>query len=312
VLNDWQTLNLNSAYNMFKNASSFNQPLDAWDVSNLNDFEGMFDGATSFNQSLDNWDFSNAVYINDFVNNSGLNVSNYDDLLLKLASFFIENVQFGAGGLQYCDTVARSHLINELGWQILGDTIYSGCNIIEGMVYYDYDSNGCMSSTYNVNNVFVQIGGNGLTINALVNESSYSVPVVDSGLEVSIPNLPDYFSVLPESVTVYFDGNNEEQIDFCLTANQSIEDINITILPIDEARPGFEANYLLVIENIGTQTVNNVSATLIFDDTMQSFVSANPAPVANTASTLDFNIASLAPNCTFSIKKLANFNNRSS
>ena len=44
--------------NMFKEASSFNQPLDQWDVSNVYDMYSMFREASSFNQPLDNWNVS--------------------------------------------------------------------------------------------------------------------------------------------------------------------------------------------------------------------------------------------------------------
>ena len=40
---------------MFRGATSFNQPLDKWDVSKVKNMEGMFRGARSFNQPLNNW-----------------------------------------------------------------------------------------------------------------------------------------------------------------------------------------------------------------------------------------------------------------
>jgi surface protein len=43
---------------MFRNASSFNQPLNNWDVSNVTDMREMFYKVFSFNQLLDNWDVS--------------------------------------------------------------------------------------------------------------------------------------------------------------------------------------------------------------------------------------------------------------
>src|SRR5690606_27550553 len=88
---------------------------------------------------------------------------------------------------------------------------------------------------------------------------------------------------------------NNEILNFCLTANQTIQDLNIVLLPITEARPGFEADYQVIIQNIGTQTTNNVLVTLTFDDTKQSFVSANPTENSATANQLYFEITSLSP-----------------
>ena len=39
---------------MFKDARSFNQPLNNWDVSNVDYMNHMFEDARSFNQPLDN------------------------------------------------------------------------------------------------------------------------------------------------------------------------------------------------------------------------------------------------------------------
>ena len=46
---------------MFKNAESFNQPLNNWNVSNVTDVERMFWGARSFNQPLNKWNVSNVT-----------------------------------------------------------------------------------------------------------------------------------------------------------------------------------------------------------------------------------------------------------
>ena len=46
---------------MFRNASSFNQPLNDWNVSNVTIISYMFRDATSFNQPLNDWDVSNVM-----------------------------------------------------------------------------------------------------------------------------------------------------------------------------------------------------------------------------------------------------------
>ena len=45
-------------YEMFREADSFNQPLDSWDVSEVTNMDSMFLGADSFNQPLSSWDVS--------------------------------------------------------------------------------------------------------------------------------------------------------------------------------------------------------------------------------------------------------------
>ena len=46
---------------MFKNATSFNQPLNNWNVSNVTNMTNMFYNAFSFNQPLNKWDVSNVT-----------------------------------------------------------------------------------------------------------------------------------------------------------------------------------------------------------------------------------------------------------
>jgi len=50
---------------MFKNAESFDQPLNNWDVSNVTNMWSMFDGASFFNQPLNNWDVSNVTSMSE-------------------------------------------------------------------------------------------------------------------------------------------------------------------------------------------------------------------------------------------------------
>ena len=60
-LNKWNVSKVKSTSWMFSEARSFNQPLDKWDVSNVNYMVGMFDEAYSFNQPLNKWNVSKVI-----------------------------------------------------------------------------------------------------------------------------------------------------------------------------------------------------------------------------------------------------------
>ena len=62
---------------MFRDAKSFNQPLNKWNTSNVTNMSEMFRNAESFNQPLDNWDTSNVTDMCDMFENSGLDIDNY-------------------------------------------------------------------------------------------------------------------------------------------------------------------------------------------------------------------------------------------
>ncbi|HET8809613.1 MAG TPA: BspA family leucine-rich repeat surface protein [Flavobacteriaceae bacterium] len=293
-LNDWDVSNVTNMQNMFDYASSFNQPLDNWDVSNVNLMDGMFRNAQNFNQDLSSWDFNTGMMYN-FLSDSGLDISNYNSFLAQLAISGINNGELGADGLEYCNQGARYYLINNLGWTIYGDNLSADCNMITGTILYDENNNGCNSNDITANGVMININDGTYDFATFVNNGNYNVGVAGTNFTVSVVNTPAYYTVTPPSAFVTFTTSNTAQQDFCLTANQSIEDINVTLLPISQARPGFEADYQLVVENMGTQSVATVTLTLSFDDTNQSFVSAVPSPTSTTANQLTFDLTNLLP-----------------
>lgn len=108
---------------MFNGATAFNQPLAAWILHpTLNiDMRNMFDGATSFDQDLSGWNVANLAQAHNMFNNSGLSVSNYDNLLEGWSSQSVKsNVTFGAQGIYYCSAqTARDILTNATNnWNI--------------------------------------------------------------------------------------------------------------------------------------------------------------------------------------------------
>ena len=51
---------------MFKEAFSFNQPLNSWNLSSVTDIHSMFFKASSFDQSLNSWNISSENNIVDY------------------------------------------------------------------------------------------------------------------------------------------------------------------------------------------------------------------------------------------------------
>ncbi|MDH7912091.1 BspA family leucine-rich repeat surface protein [Winogradskyella sp. SYSU M77433] len=298
-LNNWDVSNVTSLWSMFFSASSFNQPLDNWDTSNVETMYEMFENATSFDQDLSDWDFSNVSIgygFGDFLSNSNLSIYNYDKLLLSLASSAANNVSIGVGGLEYCNFNAHNYLNFNKGWTFGGDIGSSNCNNVVGSVYYDQNNDGCNDSDIYATNLMVKAEDtNMFYVSGIVTNGNYEIPVHTGNQTVFISNLPSYFTSTPQSETVDFLTTSTEQVDFCLTASQIVEDLNVTILPIDAARPGFESNYKLVIKNVGTEIINGVLTTFTFDDSKQSFISAIPAETNTSSNSLDFSIGTIDP-----------------
>ncbi|AXG73005.1 BspA family leucine-rich repeat surface protein [Flavobacterium arcticum] len=298
-LNDWDVSNVTNINRMFEGATSFNRPLDSWDVSNVTNMTRMFYNATSFNQDISNWTYNLNVDLSNMLKDSDLNVDNYDALLNQFAQLALENKNIGANGLEYCDFGVRDYLINELGWEISGDSLSEDCdnNTLSGTVLFDDDNNGC--DTDDIAAVHLMVNANNGTYNyatTINSDGTYNLNLLEGTYDVTLLNIPDYFTVSTDTDTVNFTGSDlTEDLSFCLTATEMIEDLKVTLLPITEARPGFEAQYQLIVENMGTQTVANATVAMIFDDAMQTFVTATPTATAVTINQLTFTIENLLP-----------------
>ncbi len=304
-LNNWDVSSVINMSSMFQNCSSFNQPLDNWDVSNVTNMGSMFFYANSFNQDISSWDFNNDITFYSFVGNSGLDTYNYDSLLLRFVQLGLENKTFSGANLEYCDAGIRNYLIEELGWSIVNDTQSETCdgNTVLGTITYDVDNNGCGTGDLPAPNILIR--GNDDIYNYYAvsgTTGTYDLKVVENTYSIAPQNLPNHFTATPANSSVTFTGvNNTDTVDFCITATQQAEDLNITLLPLDVARPGEDTQYKLVVNNMGTQTVASATVTFNYDSAIQSYIDASETPVANTTGQLTFTISNLPPFGTYEI-----------
>ncbi|MCF6133391.1 DUF7619 domain-containing protein [Flavobacterium wongokense] len=105
---------------------------------------------------------------------------------------------------------------------------------------------------------------------------------------------PNYFTVTPPNYTFNFtDFGNNETANFCLSANGIHPDLEVSILPLTPARPGFDARYKIVFANKGNQ-LQFGSVSLSFDARME-FVSAVPAVDLQADHNLTWNFTNLVP-----------------
>lgn len=304
-IGDWDVSNVLFMYGMFQH-TPFNQPINDWDVSNVIEMSMMFNYASAFNQPLNNWQFNSEVNFHTsegdwtagFLSHSAMDITNYDSLLLQFADLQLTNKTLGAYGLSYCNSAIRDYLDNESNWWIFGDSLSENCenNIVYGSISLNENSENCEGNIVPIDEFFINANNGTPYYSTIPNNGEYQLNLSEGTYTLNLLNVPDYFTVNPESYTVnYTEFGNYEEFNFCLTANQTIQDLNIALLPVSEARPGFEAQYQLVVQNIGTQTVTDVQVTLNFDNAMQSFISASPVPTSTTNNQLYFEITSLPP-----------------
>ena len=93
-------------------------------LTNVTSMELAFSGADHFDGDLSSWDISTITNMIGMLNNSGISLSNYDNILIGWAAQtgLQNNVNLGASGLKYCDgTAARQSLIDNKNWTITDD-----------------------------------------------------------------------------------------------------------------------------------------------------------------------------------------------
>ena len=181
---------------------------------------------------------------------------------------------------------------------------------IQGQNKFDNENDGCDLTDIFISNFKYSITDG--TINGTIisnNIGAYTIPV-QSGTHTITPILenPSYFNISPTNLVINFPTQTSPFIqDFCITPNGIHHDVEVSILPTNVARPGFDANYKIIYKNKGNQ-VENGAVNLQFNDAVLDVVSTNPAFTTQTTNNLSFNYSNLNPFETREISIVMNVN----
>ena len=123
----------------------------------------------------------------------------------------------------------------------------------------------------------------------------YSMPLPDGNFDVQgIPN-SSLFNITPDPAQISISGSSQNvQQDFCLSATTPVEDLEVIMLPIAEARPGFDADYTIVLNNKGNQPLSG-TLDLAFDDTVLDYVSSSITPASQSAGAISWSFTTSQP-----------------
>ena len=194
-------------------------------------------------------------------------------------------------------------LLNSINSFVVANTYCSfvpggNYNTITGTATYDNENDGCDSNDSMFK--FLKIGmTNGLATggtftNAIGNYNFYT-QVGNFTITPQLEN-PNYFMVSPSAAVVNFanNNNNASTQNFCITPDGVHTDVEVVFAPIDAARPGFDATYLVVYKNKGNQTVSGTIATTFNDNTLDFVSSTIPATSVATGQ-LTWDYVNLSP-----------------
>ncbi|WP_430412580.1 DUF7619 domain-containing protein [Kordia sp.] len=180
---------------------------------------------------------------------------------------------------------------------------------LQGTTRLDTNTNGCDINDTMFPNMEFGITHNGTTETMIANSSgNYEIHLADDDDPYTItPQLenPTYFTVSPTSLTINTStASNPTLQDFCITPNGTYNDVEVTIIPVEVARPGFDAPYQIIYKNKGN-TIRSGTIQLTFDDDLMDLVSASPMEDTQAVNTLTWNYTNLAPqesrNITFTM-----------
>lgn len=287
-LNQISNIDLTGLSQLYSIISS-NNPISSLDLSNLPNLFSLFCN----NNLLTTLDVSNAAPLKYLIcNNNPLletlymkNGSNetYFDVSDNTALTYIcaddmqlASVQNHLNSFGMATTVSNSYC-----------TITPGGphNTVIGTTIFDGNNNGCNLNDPLHPNIRIDFTDGTITGSAFTNSEGIVTFYADAGNYTITPNIENAaaFNISPASATINFPDNNNNigNQSFCLSANGVHPDLEIVIVPLDPARPGFDATYELVYKNKGNQVLSG-NVLLNFDDSRLDLISA--APVADTQS----------------------------
>jgi hypothetical protein len=183
-------------------------------------------------------------------------------------------------------------------------------NTLAGTVRYDFNANGCDATDSVYTYTRMKLTGGGAVATFYSNsEGAYSA-YTQQGNFTMAPEFdnPTWFTASPASATVNFTStNNTNTQDFCVTANGTHQDAEVVILPNDQANPGYDTAYYVLVRNVGNQPFTGM-VTLNYQEPVLDFVSAYPVATAINSGQLTWAVTNLMPFSTQYISVVMNLN----
>ena len=168
---------------------------------------------------------------------------------------------------------------------------------ITGENIFDSDTNGCDSADGLIANLKIDFSDGISTSSFITDPSGYYNYFVSDGTYTLTPvfEVPSYFNVSPTSgmASFPFDSNPSFQ-NFCISQNGIHNDLEVLIVPIDNAIPGFNANYKIVYKNKGN-TIQSGTVTFDFNPLKLNYLSSTPVQTSLTTTQASWSFTNLLP-----------------
>jgi len=281
-IGNWDTQNVTTMSYMFRNAESFNQDIGNWNTQNVTDMSNMFSYAESFNQDIGNWNVGNVTDMSDmFFDAKAFSTENYDALLNGWATNHLnEDIELNVSTAYCIGEGARQYIVDTYNWDISDDGLSDDCErlIVKGNSFLESGPATCDNQLQPLSYIKYALNEpNNNTIYIANLDGEFALPAYDG--EYTIKHIlanPDFFEVSPDSIVVVAPLIDPATvINFCITPKFDVEDVNISIIPLDVARPGFDVSYKLILSNKGTVIMDG-EVEFNYPSNLMSFLNADP------------------------------------
>jgi hypothetical protein len=175
-------------------------------------------------------------------------------------------------------------------------TQFGPLNTITGTVYVDVDGNGIKGAgePFFNNGTVTSTRTDGYNRSSGLTNGAFTNNVDAGTYETTLSFLNANFTADPLSHTSTFpDRFGNDQVTFRLVPNGTINDVQVTLLPVNVARPGFSGIYKLNYKNVGTTALSNVTIELNLDAAGSSVLYTNPTYQSVTGNVYSWTISSL-------------------
>ncbi|MRH99859.1 T9SS type A sorting domain-containing protein [Kriegella sp. EG-1] len=169
-------------------------------------------------------------------------------------------------------------------------------NLITGQILYDQIDDGCDPTDFPVKNRVVE-ATNGTKVFSSVTDSTgvFNIYVSEGSYTTRSFLNEEIFNVSPPyNYSTYENLVAKDTVDFCITKLIEANDVQLTILPITESRPGFNTSYIINFDNKGTETISG-DITMQYDDSKLTFLEASETTSSQTQNSISFNYLDLKP-----------------
>ena len=170
-------------------------------------------------------------------------------------------------------------------------------SILQGTTQYDTNTNGCDPLDQKKQFQKFKIYNSLTTTNLISNSSGDYILPLQYGPHTITPILenPTYFNISPTSFNLNFPTQASPlNQNFCLTANGNHNDLEVVVIPVTAAVPGFTSKYKILYKNKGTGTQSGI-LNFNYNSNLSSFLTSSFAPTSQSAGVLNYNFTNLLP-----------------